>query len=51
LTKAAAAATLCEDQKLKISHIIVLLKIFLFKIKQSLKKVVWTDGNKNCTSL
>ena len=46
LAKTAAAATLCKDQKLEISHIIVSLKILLFKIKQSSKKVVWTDGNK-----
>ena len=42
---AKAAATLCEDKKLELSHVIVSLKILLFKIKESWKKVVWTDGN------
>ena len=50
LAKAAAdadaAPTLCEDQKLELSHIIVSLKILLFKIDKSWQRVVFADGNK-----
>jgi hypothetical protein len=45
LAKASAAATLCKDKKLEISHIIVSLKTLLFKLYECGKNIVWTNSN------